>query len=231
MAIKNYYVVLGVPSTESPVGIRTAFRELAKRYHPDRAGAGTEARFREITEAYEVLSDPERRRLYNQNLREAERPAIPAREPPEIRSTWPEPEPLLRKPRSLFRDRASVHPSIDELHESFTRNFPGRGISAARPLETIDVVLSPEEAIQGAVLRIVVPLLRRCPACGGSGWNWSFPCVPCGQWGFLEEEETVEIELPPFVRSGTIIEVPLREWDVRNLVLQVHVQIGRWGSS
>jgi molecular chaperone DnaJ len=229
MTIKNYYIVLGVPRTESSSGIRAAFRELAKRYHPDRAGVGTGAHFREITEAYEVLSDPQLRRLYNQSLREAARPASPAAEPLGTRSAWPEPEPLLREPRSLFRDYGSIRPSVEEVYERFSRNFTGRGIPKAERLEAIgvDVVLSPEEAIRGTVVPIVVPVLRRCPTCSGFGQNWSFPCVRCDQQGFLEGEETVEIELPSFLRSGTIIDVPLRERGVRNFVLRVHVQIGR----
>jgi curved DNA-binding protein CbpA len=62
MAPRNYYVVLGVASDETEHGVRTAFRDLAKRYHPDRIGPRGAAPFREIAEAYEVLGDPERRR-------------------------------------------------------------------------------------------------------------------------------------------------------------------------
>src|SRR3954463_13035702 len=64
----NFYIVLGVPTTADADTIRTAFRTLARRYHPD-AGAGSSAqRFREVVEAYETLSDPIRRRRYDERL-------------------------------------------------------------------------------------------------------------------------------------------------------------------
>ena len=128
MAVKNYYVVLGVPRTESSSGIRAAFRELAKRYHPDRAGAGAEGRFKEIAEAYETLSDPQRRRIYNHTLGEADRVATPVDDRLESSAVWPEPEPLGREMRSLFRDCRSIGPSFAEVYERFARNFTGRGI-------------------------------------------------------------------------------------------------------
>ena len=56
MANKDFYIILGVSRTESPSGIRDAFRELAKIYHPDRSGPQTTQKLQEIAEAYEVLS-------------------------------------------------------------------------------------------------------------------------------------------------------------------------------
>ena len=72
MKPKDYYVILGVAPTESPSGIREAFRELVKRSHPDRVGPQGTRLFQEVVEAYQVLSDPERRRMYDQWLRPAE---------------------------------------------------------------------------------------------------------------------------------------------------------------
>jgi len=65
---KNYYDVLGVTATASDADIKKAFRSLARKYHPDVAKnqAGAENRFKEINEANEVLSDPEKRRKYDE---------------------------------------------------------------------------------------------------------------------------------------------------------------------
>jgi DnaJ-class molecular chaperone len=68
MALKNYYIILGISPTTSAEGVRGAFRQLAKKFHPDKAGGERTAFFQDITEAYEVLSDPEKRKLYNQKL-------------------------------------------------------------------------------------------------------------------------------------------------------------------
>jgi molecular chaperone DnaJ len=66
---QDYYAVLGVERTVDEAGIKKAYRKLAMRYHPDKVGAEekvqAEAKFKEITEAYEVLRDPEKRAVYD----------------------------------------------------------------------------------------------------------------------------------------------------------------------
>src|SRR6516165_8191865 len=65
----DYYQILGVPRDADAEAIKNAFHLLARRYHPDRCGEpGAEARFKEITEAYTVLSDPARRAEYDAGL-------------------------------------------------------------------------------------------------------------------------------------------------------------------
>ena len=65
MAKRDYYEVLGVSKGASEDEIKKAFRKLAVKYHPDKAG-GDEAKFKEINEAYEVLKDKQKRQRYDQ---------------------------------------------------------------------------------------------------------------------------------------------------------------------
>jgi molecular chaperone DnaJ len=65
MANKDYYAILGVPRDASQDDVKKAFRKLAHKHHPDKQG-GDEAKFKEANEAYGVLSDPEKRKRYDQ---------------------------------------------------------------------------------------------------------------------------------------------------------------------
>src|SRR3989338_3997766 len=62
---EDYYKLLGLSKTANPDEIKKAFRKLAHQHHPDKAG-GNEQKFKEINEAYQVLSNPEKRRQYDQ---------------------------------------------------------------------------------------------------------------------------------------------------------------------
>jgi curved DNA-binding protein CbpA len=69
MSTMGYYVVLGIAEDADSHTIRSAFRALARRYHLDAGAASSTLQFRRALEAYETLSDPERRRLYDRELR------------------------------------------------------------------------------------------------------------------------------------------------------------------
>jgi curved DNA-binding protein CbpA len=64
----NHYVLLGVPVDADDGMIRSAFRRLARQYHPDVGRGSSSEKFREVTEAYETLIDPPRRKVYDQSL-------------------------------------------------------------------------------------------------------------------------------------------------------------------
>ncbi len=68
MEYRDYYQILGVPKDADEKAIKAAYRKLARKYHPDVAENKAEAaaKFKEINEAYEVLSDPDKRRKYDQ---------------------------------------------------------------------------------------------------------------------------------------------------------------------
>ncbi len=67
MANKNYYETLGISKDATPDQIKAAFRRMAMKHHPDKGGGSdAEAKFKEINEAYQVLSDPQKKSMYDQ---------------------------------------------------------------------------------------------------------------------------------------------------------------------
>ncbi len=208
MAPRNYYVILGVDSDETDQGVRAAFRELVKRYHPDHVGPEGTGPFREVAEAYEVLGDPSRRREYDASLRPG--------------STRAPRDPLVRDV-SMRRDLVDARPSPEALFRRFERNFtPDAGPRGGRVDElNVDVAVSSEEAGKGARLRIGVPVFGRCWRCAGRG------CTDCEGTGAVEGERAVAVDLPPMSGRGTTLVLPLTGLGVHDLYLRVRVRVDR----
>jgi DnaJ-class molecular chaperone len=227
MATRDYYIVLGVSRTESSGGIREAFRKLAKKYHPDLGGPESTDTFQEIARAYEILSDPEQRRTYDQTLSGSERllraePLKTAQRQHTVR-----PEPLVLKPMSIMHDDQAIRPSFDTLFESIFRNFSGIGTTKAECLRdlNVEVILTPREAAIGAVAPIAIPVFRACRSCDGTGREWFFLCVACGGQGMIGDHETVSVRIPPMVRDRSVIELALGGLGLHNFYLRLHIRI------
>ena len=228
MARKDYYLILGVSRRENLRSIQEAFRELAKRYHPDRAGPQATRRFQDVQEAYEVLSNPEKRKMYNHEL-EQEEIKTPSWSEPVFSRPPSRPEPLIPQPMSVLHDFETIRPSFEPLVERFLRNFTGEGIPKGERLEAlnVEVTLSPEEAARGVMVPVGVPVFYTCPQCGGSGRDWLFPCVNCNAQGIIEEEKTVRVYIPRMAPDRTVIEVPIHGLGIHNFYLRFHIRISR----
>ena len=121
----NYYVVLGIVEDADEDTIRSAFRALARRYHPDVGAGSSPVEFQRAREAYETLADPERRRRYDRQLRDARTRPVVVRQ---VIVSQPFAEPLLSSRRSSFgvpRTWVTVTRSslFDELVEEFFASF------------------------------------------------------------------------------------------------------------
>ena len=218
MEKRTYYMVLGVSNNETPRGIRAAYRELAKRLHPDVAGKESTRAFREATEAYDVLSDPQRRREYNDALQRGDRLQEEAWRPPSR-------GPVRRDPVTILGNPDGIRPSFEAMRARFLRNFTGRGVPKSEHLEALDfeIILTRPEAVRGAIAPVAVPVFVRCPECGGAGGVWGYPCVECLQHGWVETERVVRVAIPPMTPSGSVFEVVLRGLGIENFFLRLHV--------
>jgi curved DNA-binding protein CbpA len=112
----NYYILLGISQDADANTIRSAFRTLARRYHPDAGEGSSTDRFREILTAYETLNDPRRRWHYDRALQER-RVRIRRVEEPLRAQAAPEPlfSPQRAATRRTFADRSLAPRHLDEL--------------------------------------------------------------------------------------------------------------------
>jgi hypothetical protein len=237
MAQKDYYIILGVSPTATTRSIQRAFRTLAKQYHPDRVGSQGTSAFQDVVEAYEVLSNPERREIYDRRLRPAEsterygsqpEPLIP--EPSRyMQRLWD--DPLRLEQQSILYDFMTIRPSFEALRARALRNFTGAGVPKGERVESlnIEVILSPDETRRGGVLRLGVPVFAPCMRYADTGHTWGVACLACMGQGMCEQEKMVAVRMPPQVRHGTILEMPLRGLGLHNLYLRLHIAVTSWG--
>jgi molecular chaperone DnaJ len=234
---KNYYIVLGIPSNSSQGDIKAAYRRLAKEFHPDLYGEKSSP-FLIIQEAYSVLSDPVSRRNYDSKLVENRRTWAERRSAESMGTRYGESaEPLIpdRGPAdlgdaSLSRSFHNYRPSFDALFDRIVSNFIDEA-PKAEMLEnlTVEITLTPQQAIRGGHVRLYVPARLRCPYCNGQGGMGFYECRHCGGAGHFSGEHPVFISYPPGIPDHHAVQLSLERYGIRNLYLTVNFRISHMG--
>ncbi len=179
----DYYEVLGVPRDADPQQIKKAYRKLAMRYHPDRSDqTDAEARFKEVTEAYEVLRDEEKRRLYDRYG-----------------------EAGLKRGAGAGADFGGFGSfGFADAFEVFMREFGGGGLGDVFGRRggrrgprrgsgiRVSMTVSLEEAARGCERTLKVRMLDRCERCDGSGAEPGTSRVRCPTCGGAGEVRQVQ---------------------------------------
>jgi molecular chaperone DnaJ len=203
---KDYYQALGVPKNASDEEIKKAYRKLARKHHPD-ANAGNreaEERFKEISSAYDVLGDPEKRRQYDQ-VREMAGSGVGVGGPAGGRGGGAGGFPFGQGGFTQVGD-------LDDLLGMFTGRGRGRGgrgsagRQAARgaDLQT-EVRISFDEAMSGTTVPLKITGPATCPVCGGSGAQpGTMPdvCPQCQGTGTVAEDQGFFSFARPCPRCG-----------------------------
>jgi molecular chaperone DnaJ len=207
MAGKDYYKTLGVPKNASEKDIKQAYRKLARQYHPDinPGDKKAEAKFKEVNEAYEVLSDAEKRRKYDQygdqwqyaDQIEKARQAQQQQEGAYWQFGGQEGGQEFRFEQgdmgSLFGDILG-----GTFRGRAARSRRGQDIESA-----VDVTL--EEAYHGTARTISLQSEERCSGCGGTGRIQNLPCSVCRGSGVVPKIRNLEVKIPPGVKDGSLI--------------------------
>lgn len=238
MAWKDYYVVLGVSPGASQDGIRSAFRDLAMRHHPDRAGADSTGRFQEITEAYNVLGDPARRAEYDDERRRRERRrhadergagaesfagpggGFGRSRRPGRGSTRPHAEPFS-DPRARPSGGSGAEPFTAG---PFRAGGDGRGAWSGRPARgpvRVEITLSASEARRGGEIDLAVPVGAPCPRCAGTGRVGPYRCPRCAGRGARSGRQPLRLGIPPGVRDGTRLSASLADAGELEILIRV----------
>jgi molecular chaperone DnaJ len=183
----DFYETLGVPRDATPEQIKKSYRKLAMEYHPDRNNGSKEAegRFKELSEAYEVLRDPERRARYDRFG----------------------PEGMRGAGSGGFQGGFDIQDAL----EMFMRDFGGgsgggiedlfgggrrrsRGGAGSRKGEAVRVTLplTLAEVVTGVTRRLRIRLLDSCDRCNGTGSADGAAPSPCGTCGGTGEERIAQ---------------------------------------
>ena len=228
---RDYYLVLGIDRTASDGDIKKAFRKLARELHPDVNAHDPEAeeKFKEAAEAYEVLSDPQRRQTYDQFGHEG------------LRSGGFEPGTGFGSFQDIFD---AVFGSGDPFFGSFGRQSgAGADIGAVVELELEDVLEDQRQEVSFEAVSVCERCrgngaepgtpIETCPKCGGSGQLQQVsrsifgqvvrampcdrcsgdgriaetPCERCGGEGRVSEMRTWEVDIPAGIEDGQRVRI------------------------
>jgi len=237
MAKRDYYEVLGVGKTASADDVKRAYRRMAMKYHPDKNpnDKDAEAKFKECAEAYEVLSDPEKRQRYDQFGHDGLR-GIGTRDYSHM--NW-------QDIGSIFEDILGDFGGFGDMFGVSGRRGAKRGPAPGYDLET-SVELTLGEVAKGTEKTIeftrqdICPdcngsasasgsqpakcsvcggngqvakgggffqMISTCPKCGGSGQVITNPCKNCRGTGSIPKKRVVSIRVPSGVHEGQGIRV------------------------
>jgi len=219
MQYKDYYKTLGVDKKATEKEIKTAYRKLARKYHPDvnPGAASTEAKFKDINEAQAVLTDPEKRRKYD--------------------TLGPDWEKRFRQTHGQgSRQQTYAYgpggaASAGDFSDFFETLFGQRGAAGDRPgsfefdLGSLfgrgkqrqvrtrgqdveqQIEVSLQDAFTGIERAFTIQTARECPTCSGTGMSSKGACQTCQGTGAVPKTKRLDVKIPPGVREGSRIRV------------------------
>jgi len=192
--IIDFYTIFNLPGTAAPEEIKTAFRDLIKRYHPDTAAVKSDnltEKLDLIIRGYRILIDEDLRMEYDRILFNSRKPddrgyAIISKKRIRYSATLGDMLKARLMPKGMKRK--------DILY-----NFG----------QDIEIVITPLEARKGAIAYVELPARMTCPLCMGSHGQVQSTCHVCNGVGRIHTTSQLEVQIPPHVDDSTFIDVDL----------------------
>ncbi len=240
MAKEDYYKILGVSKSASPDELKKAFKKKALEYHPDRYKgdkAEAEEKFKELNEAYAVLSDPKQREIYDRFGHDGLDPRIHqqtyATDPMDFFSSifgdlfgggfgFGSSGFGSRRPQGPTRGEdavLNVNISLEEAYKGTSKKIKlpykraCKACNGSRAAEGSKLVTCSTCGGSGTVERqtrqgMFVQITRSaCSQCGGTGKVPEKPCPVCNGSGLSNERETISVKIPPGIDEGQLVRV------------------------
>lgn len=188
MNYKNYYEILGVNKNASEEEIKSSFRILVRKYHPDtNSKQFNENKIKEIIEAYEVLSDKEKRKNYDNIIESLNKKGI----------------------KSFKNDKKEKISTFNEIISSLIGNVKEGTINTIKKINNIDkdISISIFEAYNGSDKIINITNEENCKKCNSSGKYLNQTCNDCQGKGFIIIKNSVPIKIPPNTLNKSKLEI------------------------
>ena len=221
---RDFYEVLGVARDSEPDDVKRAYRQMALKFHPDRnpGDKDAEKRFKEAAEAYEVLSDPEKRQRYDRYGHAGLDGAAvhDFRSTDDIMSAFsdifggglfgdlfgerrrgprPGPDLLMKLEIELVEAARGTSRSIEVSRQEFCSDCRGSGSRKGTSPTTCNYCGGRGQIVQA---RGFFQVATTCPACGGDGVRVTDPCPTCRGAGRTPSASKLHVDVPPGVESG-----------------------------
>ena len=204
----NLYDVLGVSRTASDKEIRTAYRKLARKFHPDvnPGDKAAEARFKEIAAAYEVVGDEDNRKKYDKYGDQWEHADQIEEMQRQRGGSW-----SFTTGNGAGGDADFGGGDFGSIFENLFRRDRGgpRRQRGPRPGQNIEtpIQVSLEEAYRGTTRMLQFDSMQPCQTCKGTGESSGAVCLTCGGAGQVSRPRRIEVKVPAGVATGSRVRI------------------------
>lgn len=206
MNMKNYYSILGVTPDSTEAEIKVAYRSLARKYHPDINPEGT-AKFKDISEAYETLSDNKKRLQYDTingffktSKKEEEKQYTSSEKAKEEYTKTKSDEESKKKEK-----KSKISKNINDIFKDFGKTKKEAPQNGKDINEEITITI--KEAVESTNKIVNILHASTCPHCKGRKFINGAECSVCNGTGEKNEHKKITVKIPAGVKNGTKLRI------------------------